>query len=154
MLDNNFEKLSSNGIIPKKAAKDIKEKGTFNVKEIEVIEKSLKLHESREPMKILQCFGGREFAAIFGAILAARFERIPVILDGFPVCAAAALLHAISSDALDHCYVSHLSSEPGHERLLERINKKPLVDFKMRLGEGSGAACPQAARVLSGRLDR
>ena len=55
---------------------------------IEVIEKSLKLHESREPMKILQCFGGREFAAIFGAILAARFERVPVILDGFPVCAA------------------------------------------------------------------
>jgi len=107
---------------------------------IEVIEKSLKLHKSREPMKILQCFGGREFAAIFGAILAARFERIPVILDGFPVCTAAAILHAISSDALDHCYVSHLSSEPGHERLLERINKKPLVDFKMRLGEGSGAA--------------
>ena len=107
---------------------------------IEVIEKSLKLHESREPLEILQCFGGREFAAIFGAILAARFERIPVILDGFPVCAAAALLHAVSADALDHCYVSHLSSEPGHEKLLERINKRPIIDLKMRLGEGSGAA--------------
>ena len=53
---------------------------------------------------------------------------------------SSSFIHAISSDALDHCYVSHLSSEPGHERLLERINKKPLVDFKMRLGEGSGAA--------------
>ncbi len=107
---------------------------------IAVIEKSLELHTNRDPLSILQCFGGREFAAIVGAILAARFERIPVILDGFPVCAAAAILHAISPNALDHCYVSHLSSESGHEKLLECIKKKPIVDFKMRLGEGSGAA--------------
>jgi nicotinate-nucleotide--dimethylbenzimidazole phosphoribosyltransferase len=36
--------------------------------------------------------------------------------------------------------VAHLSKEPGHQNLLKKINKKPIFDFGMRLGEGSGAA--------------
>jgi nicotinate-nucleotide--dimethylbenzimidazole phosphoribosyltransferase len=109
-------------------------------KKIEVIKKSLITHKNREPFQILRCFGGREFAAIAGAIIAARFERVPVILDGFPVCAAAAILYEISPSSIDHCYVGHRSAELGHSKLLEKINKTPLIDFKMRLGEGSGAA--------------
>ena len=93
-----------------------------------------------DPLEILCAVGGREFAAIAGAILAARLQRIPVVLDGYMVTAAAAILHAINPRALDHCIVGHVSNEPGHRALLERLGKKPLLDLGMRLGEGTGAA--------------
>ena len=93
-----------------------------------------------DPLEILCAVGGREFAAIAGAILAAHLQRIPVVLDGYMVTAAAAILHAINPRALDHCIVGHVSNEPGHRALLERLGKKPLLDLGMRLGEGTGAA--------------
>jgi nicotinate-nucleotide--dimethylbenzimidazole phosphoribosyltransferase len=61
------------------------------------------------------------------------------MLDGYACTAAAAVLYALDPTALDHCQVSHMSAEPGHKRLLERIGKRPLVDLDMRLGEASGA---------------
>ena len=75
-----------------------------------------------------------------GAILAARIERVPVVLDGYVVCAAAAVLHALDRSALDHCIAGHLSAEGAHADVLRRFGKKPLLDLGMRLGEGSGAA--------------
>jgi nicotinate-nucleotide--dimethylbenzimidazole phosphoribosyltransferase len=74
-----------------------------------------------------------------GAILAARMGRVPVVLDGFSACAAAAVLFAADPRALDHCVAGHLSAEPAHRRLLERLGKPPLLDLGMRLGEASGA---------------
>jgi nicotinate-nucleotide--dimethylbenzimidazole phosphoribosyltransferase len=71
--------------------------------------------------------------------MAARLARVPVVLDGFAATAAAAVLFAADSHALDHCLVGHLSPEPGHRRLVERIGQRPLLDLGMRLGEGSGA---------------
>ena len=92
------------------------------------------------PLEILRRVGGREIAAMAGAIIAARVQHIPVLLDGFVVGAAAAVLHQLQPGALDHCLAAHVSAEAGHARLLERIGKKPLLDLGMRLGEGSGAA--------------
>jgi len=93
----------------------------------------------RDPLEALRHFGGRELAAIAGAVLAARMAHIPVLLDGFVCTAAAAVLHKLESGALDHCEVAHVSVEPGHLRLLDRIGKRALFDFQMRLGEASGA---------------
>jgi len=93
-----------------------------------------------DPLEILRRLGGREIAAMMGAMLAARLNRIPVVLDGFVVCAAAALLQALHGDALAHCVAGHVSAEGAHARALERLGKKPLLDLGMRLGEGSGAA--------------
>lgn len=93
-----------------------------------------------DPLEVLRRVGGRELAAIAGAILAARHQRIPVLLDGYVVSAAAAVLHAMDSTALDHCLAGHCSAEMPHRRLLERFGKVPLLDFGMRLGEASGAA--------------
>ena len=93
-----------------------------------------------DPLEALRRLGGREFAAIAGATLAARHARIPVLLDGFACSVAAAVLHAVNENALDHCLVAHNSVEPGHARLLEKIGQQPLLDFSLRLGEGSGAA--------------
>ena len=93
-----------------------------------------------EPLEVLRRLGGREIAAMAGAIVAARFERVPVLIDGFVATAAAAVLHKLDPGALDHCLAAHRSAEPAHGRLLERIGKRPLLDLGMRLGEGSGAA--------------
>ena len=92
------------------------------------------------PLEVLRCLGGQELAAIAGAILAARLARTPVLLDGFACTAAAAVIHALDPRALDHCIVSHRSAEQAHQRLCERLGKRPLLDLDMRLGEASGAS--------------
>ena len=96
--------------------------------------------ESTEPFDLLRRLGGREIAAIAGAIVAARMERIPVILDGYVACAAAGILHAQDPRALDHCMAAHVAAEGGHGDVLRRLGKKPLLDLGLRLGEGTGAA--------------
>ena len=91
-------------------------------------------------LQALRCLGGRELAAMAGAIARARQARIPVVLDGFISCAAAACLQQVRSDALDHTVAGHLSAEGGHSRLLDQMGKAPLLSLGMRLGEGSGGA--------------
>lgn len=93
-----------------------------------------------DPMEVLRCLGGREIAAMAGAILGARMARVPVILDGFIACAAAAVLDKAAPGALDHCIAGHQSAEGAHGRLLEKLGKEPLLQLGLRLGEGSGAA--------------
>lgn len=93
-----------------------------------------------DPLEVLRCLGGRELAAMAGAILGARMARVPVILDGFIACASAAVLAKAAPGALDHCVAGHLSAEGAHGRLLEKLGKEPLLSLGLRLGEGSGAA--------------
>jgi len=92
-----------------------------------------------DPFALLAALGGLELAAIAGAVMAARLARTPVVLDGFACTVAAAVLWKADTTALDHCIVAHKSVEPGHARVLQAIDKEPLFDFGMRLGEGSGA---------------
>lgn len=101
-------------------------------------------------LDVLRRVGGREIAAIAGAILAARLARVPAVLDGYVCCAAAAVLHAVEPGALDHCVVGHVSAEPGHQRLLRDLGQRPLLDLGMRLGEGSGAAL--ALTIIRGAI--
>jgi len=93
-----------------------------------------------DPLQVLRCLGGRELAAMAGAIAAARAHGIPVILDGFICTAAAATLHAVHPGALDHTVAGHLSAEGAHADLLAKLGKEPLLNLGLRLGEGSGAA--------------
>ncbi len=111
-------------------------------RKIDAVEAALAFHKGhlKDPLEVMRRLGGREIAAMAGAIMAARLERVPVVLDGYVVCAAAALLHAVDPKALDHCLAGHISAEGAHARVLERLGKKPLLNFGMRLGEGSGAA--------------
>jgi len=109
-------------------------------RKIAAIEKGLTRHKGLDAMGVLAALGGREQAAICGAVLAARAARIPVILDGFICTAAAAALYVANPALLDHCLVGHCSAEPGHRKLLAALDKRAVLDFDMRLGEGSGAA--------------
>lgn len=108
----------------------------------QVVREAVALHEDhlRDPLEVLRRLGGREIAAMAGAILAGRVQRIPVIVDGFVASAAAAILYAADASALDHCLFSHVSAEPAHVRALAAMHKKPLLNLDMRLGEGTGAA--------------
>lgn len=92
-----------------------------------------------DPLEALRRVGGRELAAMFGAILGARLKRVPVMLDGFVCGAAAAVLARLQPGGLDHCLASHRSAEAGHRRLLDELSLVPLLDLNMRLGEASGA---------------
>lgn len=94
----------------------------------------------RDALEILRRIGGREIAAMTGAILAARTQRVPVIIDGFVATAAAAIVHALARDGIAHCLFAHRSAEAGHDRVLEAMGQKPLLDLGLRLGEGTGAA--------------
>lgn len=118
----------------------------------DAVARGLALHAGRlgEPMEVLRCLGGRELAAMAGAIARARVERIPVLLDGFICTASAAVLERAVPGALDHCLAGHVSAEGGHRPLLAALKKTPLLDLGLRLGEGSGAAL--ALGVIKGAL--
>ncbi len=105
-----------------------------------VVAQGVALHSEARGLEVLRCLGGRELAGMAGAIAHARQLRIPVVLDGFICSAAAASLADAVPGALDHAVAGHVSAEAAHPALLERLGKAPLLDLRMRLGEGSGAA--------------
>ncbi|SEK61353.1 nicotinate-nucleotide--dimethylbenzimidazole phosphoribosyltransferase [Pacificibacter marinus] len=111
----------------------------FQIKQ-DVVAKGVAKYADRNALHVLAALGGRELAAMAGAIARARVLRIPVVLDGFICCAAAATLEKAQTGALDHCLAGHASAESGHARLLTSLGKDALLDFGLRLGEGSGAA--------------
>lgn len=95
--------------------------------------------DALRPVEILRELGGSELAAITGATVEARRRSIPMLLDGFVATAAVAPLEVLVPRALDHCLAAHLSPEPGHAMLLDKLGKRPLLDLNLRLGEASGA---------------
>lgn len=100
------------------------------------------LHRSAldDPLEVLRRLGGRELAAMAGAVIAARLRGVPVLVDGYVAGAAAAIVAAAVPGGVDHCRFGHVSAEPGHRRMLSRLGVQPLLDLDMRLGEGTGAA--------------
>jgi len=111
-----------------------------------IVQEAIDLHRPHfgNPLEILRRLGGRELAAMSGAILAARLQRVPVIVDGYVATASAAVLQALDPTAIDHCLFGHVSAEPGHQAALARMGKVPLLALGMRLGEGTGAALSAA----------
>jgi len=120
------------------------------IRKEDVINKAVTRQAVSSGLEVLRCFGGRELVAMAGAITRARRERIPVILDGFICTAAAACLHKTASGSLDHCVAGHVSAESAHGRMLDILEKPPLLNLGMRLGEGSGATL--AINILKSAL--
>ena len=102
--------------------------------------------DAQTPLDLLRQVGGRETAALAGAILAARVQKVPVLLDGYAAAAAGAVLQALRPDALDHCMAAEAGATPGHRRLLERLGKTPLLGLD--LGRSGGLAGVAALAVL------
>ncbi len=111
------------------------------VNKTRVVADGVALHGgAKDGLEVLRCLGGREIAAMAGAIAAARVLRIPVVLDGFICAAAAACLAQVASHALDHAVAGHQSAEGAHGKVLAKLGKEPLLTLGLRLGEGSGGA--------------
>ncbi len=118
----------------------------------QVVARAVALHRFswRDAVDVLRYVGGRELAAIAGAVVAARLQRVPVLLDGYVCTAAAAVLESCIAGALDHCMIAHVSAEPAHRHLCSRLGKTPLLDLNMRLGEASGTIL--ALALLQGAI--
>jgi nicotinate-nucleotide--dimethylbenzimidazole phosphoribosyltransferase len=125
-------------------------------RKIAAIERGIKHNapDPDDPVDVLSKVGGFEIGAITGVILAAAAAGLPMVLDGF-VCGAAALLACRLAPAVRGVlFASHLSAERGHEIMLRELKLVPLMDLKMRLGEGTGACIAiglieAAARLLA-----
>ena len=104
---------------------------------------------AKDPLEVLRRVGGREIAAIAGAILAARAEKVPVILDGYVATAAAAVLHATRTPAaLDHCLLGHVSTEPAS---WPRCRRSSATSRCSTSGWGSARAWVQHSRQASSK---
>lgn len=112
------------------------------IKKIEVIKKALKVNQDRltDPLNTLAALGGLEIAGICGLCLGAASVHVPVVVDGFISSAGALAACRLCPPVRDYLFFSHLSEEAGHALFLRLFNVEPILDLKMRLGEGTGAA--------------
>ena len=120
-----------------------------------VVEATDRIAGIADPIEVFRQVGGAELVAMAGAAVEARLRSIPVLLDGYVVTAALLPLHQAVPGSLDHVLAGHRSPEPGHRWLLERMDKDPLLDLELRLGEGSGAlaALPLVRLAVAGVLN-
>lgn len=121
------------------------------------IERGLERCAARDWRTIARELGGYEIVGLTGMILEAASRRLPIVLDGVVVGAAALLAQAIAPDAIGYCIAAHRSQERGHAFALARLGLEPLLDLDLRLGEASGAALAlplleAAARMISEML--
>ncbi|MBV8359547.1 MAG: nicotinate-nucleotide--dimethylbenzimidazole phosphoribosyltransferase [Deltaproteobacteria bacterium] len=111
-------------------------------RKIGVVEAALRLHHESfdDGLQTLAALGGYEIAAMTGACLAAAADNLPMVIDGFIATSAAAVAHKIRPGLRDYMFFGHRSAEGGHSIILEMMGARPILDFGMRLGEGTGAA--------------
>jgi len=121
-------------------------------RKIEVINQAINSNRRLlvDPLQTLAALGGFEIAGIAGLILGAAARRIPVVVDGFISCAGALAAITMNRAVIEYLFFSHLSEEKGHRCFVERFNIRPILDLKMRLGEGTGAAL--AMPVIEGAV--
>ena len=124
------------------------------VHKVEIIRQAI---ETNQPdpngaIEVLAKVGGAEIAVMMGVVIGASLERIAVIADGFISTAAAALAVSFCPNTRDYLFLAHRSVERGHAALIDLIGLEPLLDLKMRLGEGTGAALAMHIIDASARL--
>jgi len=104
----------------------------------------------RDPVGLLRCCGGADLAAMAGFCAQAAVRRTPLLLDGMAVTAAALVAEQLAPGARLWWQAGHRSTEPGHSLALASLMLDPILDLRMRLGEGTGAAL--ALPVLRGAV--
>lgn len=127
-------------------AKDVTGRGTGLddqglARKVAVVERAVRRHGqvNADPVQVLARLGGLEMAALVGVILGGARRKVPAVLDGFVSGVAALVAARIAPLAMEYVVAGHYSVEPGHRKILEVLELRPLLDLEMRLGEGSGA---------------
>ena len=114
----------------------------MNKQRVDIVSQALKTHRGHlsDPLEALRCLGGRELAACVGAIIAARHQGVPVLIDGFATTIAAGVVHALNPLGIDHVKAAHVTRRPAHEAALERVGMTPIANFEFNTGGGMGSA--------------
>ncbi len=109
---------------------------------VRVIEQALAVNnpDPKDPIDVLSKVGGLEIAGIAGLVLGAAANRLPVVIDGFISTAGALIASELNPHVKEYIFAAHESVEIGHRFMLERIGAEPILDLRLRLGEGTGAA--------------
>lgn len=108
---------------------------------IDILKNAQEKHTNiKESIEILAAFGGYEISMMTGAFLQAAKLQMTIVVDGFITTSALLAAKALNKNVLDYCVFSHTSGEKGHEKMLHFLNATPLLNFGLRLGEGTGAA--------------
>lgn len=113
----------------------------MNAQRVEIVSQALRQHRGHlsDPLEALRCLGGRELAACVGAIIAARQQGVPVLIDGFATTIAAGIVHAVNPHGIDHVKAAHVTRRPAHEAALERLSMTPIAEFEFNTGGGMGS---------------
>ncbi|RFB80583.1 nicotinate-nucleotide--dimethylbenzimidazole phosphoribosyltransferase [Methylovirgula sp. 4M-Z18] len=108
--------------------------------ERETVAVALDMHQAHlsDPLEVLRRLGGRDIAALAGAILAARMERIPVVLDGLAAVAAAVILNRLEPGAVAHCLLGQALAESLQGPICDELGYKPVADFGVHESDGAG----------------
>jgi nicotinate-nucleotide--dimethylbenzimidazole phosphoribosyltransferase len=126
---------------------------TWEIKK-RVLEQALAANkpDSSDPLDVLAKVGGLEIGGLAGCILGAAASKVPVVIDGFISGAAALLAAQLQPAVVNYLFASHLSVEPGHRLVLERLALRSMLQLDMRLGEGTGAALGMHILDLSAKI--
>jgi nicotinate-nucleotide--dimethylbenzimidazole phosphoribosyltransferase len=122
----------------------------------DIIAKALRFHapDPNNGYDILQKIGGFEIAGIVGAILAAASKRAAIVLDGVISTAAGLIAYLINPDIAGYLISGHKSTELAQKAALSYLKLEPVIDFQMRLGEGTGAALTMSVVETAARIMR
>ena len=114
--------------------------------------KGINLHKPKkeDPIDVISKVGGFDIGGMCGLFLSAAKNKKPVVMDGFISSAAALCAVKLNPLVKDYIIPSHLSDEPGAKFIFEELELNPMLDLKMRLGEGSG--CPLAFQIIEAAL--
>ena len=99
-----------------------------------VVERALAACDARNAAAVIAQIGGRDIAAMYGAIGRAVEKKTAVLLDGFVAGAAALALVHDYPEARQRMLVGHRSAEQGHRHLLAKLSVDGLLDLGLRLG--------------------
>lgn len=121
---------------------------------VEVIRRALAVNRPapHDPWDVLCKVGGLEIAGLVGVILGCAAHRVPVVVDGFISTAAALIAARACPLAREYMLAGHRSAEPGHDLMLQLLGLTPLLDLRMRLGEGTGAVLAFGVLEAAARL--
>lgn len=108
---------------------------------VSVIEKAIAKHcpNKEDAIDVLSKVGGLDICGMIGVMIGCEKYRKVCILDGFITLVAYICAEKINSEISDFVIASHISSYKFSDNMLEKYNLQPIINAKMRLGEGSGA---------------
>lgn len=110
------------------------------IRKTRILEEISKKYNPGTPLETLATFGGLEIAMMVGAMLEAYHQKMIILIDGFIATASILTAQQFETDILDNSIFCHTSQEQGHEKLLKFLKVQPVLDLRMRVGEGTGAA--------------